>query len=137
MSDNRIGTLIKKARKEKKISQKDFAEMLDMPATTLSNYENGNRNMSIDVLRKIALKLNLSIDYMLEIWQMDYTEKQFEEYEKSNSDTFEIEEYLKRNKAEIFTINITSNLADLNAKGLEKVDNYVNDLKKIKEYCED
>ncbi len=57
----KIGNRIKKLRKDKNISQKDMANMLNIPRSTYSNYENNNREPSIKLLEKIAEILNVSL----------------------------------------------------------------------------
>lgn len=66
MANNRyyldIGTKIKNIRKERGISQKDFAHMLGIPISTLANYENNHREPSIDLLIRIYEILGVSLD---------------------------------------------------------------------------
>ncbi len=56
---------IKKIRKEKGLSQETLAEMLDVKAATISNYEKGKRKPKIKMLIKISETLNVSLDYLL------------------------------------------------------------------------
>lgn len=56
----KIGSRIKNLRIRKGISQKDMAEMLDIPRSTYSNYENDNREPSIETLEKIASILGIN-----------------------------------------------------------------------------
>ena len=53
-------------RKAAGISQKDFAQMLDIPITTLSGYENGGREPKFDLLIKMARLLSVTIDDLLQ-----------------------------------------------------------------------
>lgn len=57
-----IGENIKKYRKALNISQKDLANKLNMPISTLANYENDHREPNIDVLNKIASVLGVTIN---------------------------------------------------------------------------
>lgn len=57
-----IGENIKKYRKALNISQKDLANKLNMPISTLANYENDHREPNIDVLNKIATALGVTIN---------------------------------------------------------------------------
>lgn len=57
-----IGDKIKQIRKNKNISQKDFAEVLKIPVSTLANYENNHRDPNLEILKKIANALNISIE---------------------------------------------------------------------------
>lgn len=57
-----IGDNIKKFRMAKKISQKDFAKILDnMPISTLANYENNHREPNIETLVKMAIVLGVEV----------------------------------------------------------------------------
>lgn len=62
-----IGDKIKEIRKSRKISQKDLAKKLEMPVSTLANYENNHRKPSIDTLYKIAAALDVkTLDFLLD-----------------------------------------------------------------------
>lgn len=60
-----IGNNIKKIRKTKQISQKDFAELLKIPVSTLANYENNHREPNIETLNKISQHLNIPLKTLL------------------------------------------------------------------------
>ena len=60
-----IGENIKKYRKALNISQKDLANKLNMPISTLANYENDHREPNIDALNKIASVLGVTINDMV------------------------------------------------------------------------
>lgn len=55
-----LGDKIKQIRKDKKISQKDFAKILEIPVSTLANYENNHREPNVGTLKKIAKALETS-----------------------------------------------------------------------------
>ena len=57
-----LGAAIKKARKEKAITQEQLAERVNITAMHVKQLESGKRKPSIDVLFMIANELNLSID---------------------------------------------------------------------------
>ena len=44
-----VGRRIKKARKQRGISQKDFAKMLGVPVPNYCNFENGKANLNLYV----------------------------------------------------------------------------------------
>ena len=50
---------IKKARIAKGIKQKDMAQMLNIPYSTYSNYENGNRVPDLETVERIAKVLEM------------------------------------------------------------------------------
>jgi transcriptional regulator with XRE-family HTH domain len=59
------GTKLKELRKQKGITQKVIADYLGIKVNSYSQYENGHRNPSIDVLRKVAEFYNvLGADFM-------------------------------------------------------------------------
>ena len=73
-----VGTRIKELRKEKGISQKDFAELVGIKYSTYSNYENNNREPTKLQLKKIADKLDVSVDELLGVPEyVDTTEERF------------------------------------------------------------
>lgn len=62
----KIGDKIKIYRKQKHISQKKMAEILKIPYSTYSNYENNNRTPTADILKKIADALDISVYALIE-----------------------------------------------------------------------
>lgn len=57
---------IKNTREDLDIKQYKFAQILNLYPTTYTLYENGFRSIPIEILDKIAINLNVSIDYLLE-----------------------------------------------------------------------
>lgn len=57
---------LKEIRKSKSISQLKLAMDLNMNQNTISRYETGQREPSINELIKIADYFNVSVDYLLE-----------------------------------------------------------------------
>lgn len=55
---------VKKLRTEHKLTQKDFAESIGTTQVTLSSYENGNMNPSLEIVRNIAIKYNVSLNWL-------------------------------------------------------------------------
>ena len=49
-----FGMRLKSLRKEHDITQAEIADLLGVSATTITNYENGNRKMPIDMVVRIA-----------------------------------------------------------------------------------
>ena len=56
--DKYIGNMIRILREEKGKKQETLAEDLGIERTTLSNYEIGRRAIPLDILKKVAEKLN-------------------------------------------------------------------------------
>lgn len=61
MEQIQIGSFLKKLRKEKGITQEQFAEVLNVSARTISRWENGNNMPDISLLIKIADFFDVSI----------------------------------------------------------------------------
>ncbi|WP_407397263.1 helix-turn-helix domain-containing protein [Anaerovibrio sp.] len=65
MNNTIFGNNLKAARESKYRVQKDFAEILGIPATTYSQYETGKREPAYKMLVKISDALEVSIDELL------------------------------------------------------------------------
>jgi len=57
----KIGQRIKQLRDEKKMSQKDLAYSADLDRSYIASVENGQRNISIVNIEKIADALNVTL----------------------------------------------------------------------------
>lgn len=64
-SYGKFGENLKRYRKESKMSQKELAEKLNLSPQTISNYEKGIKNCSLDTLLKIADLFEVSTDDLL------------------------------------------------------------------------
>jgi len=58
----KIGTLIKTVRTARGIPQKEFSGRLNVSTNYLSLLENGRRNPSQDLVKKVASVLEISVD---------------------------------------------------------------------------
>ncbi|MBR5237020.1 MAG: helix-turn-helix transcriptional regulator [Clostridia bacterium] len=56
---------LKDLREDSDIKQKDIAEYLHIKQNTYSQYENGQRQLPIDILIKLAQFYKVSTDYIL------------------------------------------------------------------------
>ena len=67
MSINRyaLGERIYEARKRRKLTQSDLAEMVGISNTYLSHIENGSKNMSMDTFIDICNALGVTADELL------------------------------------------------------------------------
>jgi transcriptional regulator with XRE-family HTH domain len=54
-------------REDKDLNQKQIAEIFNIAQTTYSDYELGKTNIPIDVLKKMAIFFDTSIDYLLDM----------------------------------------------------------------------
>lgn len=58
-------------RKDKGLSQMDVAKKLCISQRSYSHYETGDTNIPLDILCKLALLHNTSIDYLLNLTDLD------------------------------------------------------------------
>lgn len=65
-NENIFGKNIKKLRGRKGLSRKEFANALDIPYTTVTNWENGTKVPKIDRIPAIAKFFNVSAADLLE-----------------------------------------------------------------------
>jgi len=56
---------LKDLREDSDLKQKEIAEHLHIKQNTYSQYENGQRQLPIDILIKLAKYYNVSTDYIL------------------------------------------------------------------------
>ncbi len=56
---------LKDLRQDKDMFQKDIAKLLDMSQTGYSQYETETNDIPTEILKKLALFYNTSIDYIL------------------------------------------------------------------------
>lgn len=62
-----FGNRLRQLRKDRKLTQQQLAELIGVKNSVISFYEVGERIPSPDVLRKLALALHVSADYLLGI----------------------------------------------------------------------
>ena len=65
MNQIKIGKFITKMRKEKKLTQEQLAEMMNVSIQMVSNLERGNKAIRIDNLVNLSQILQVSTDYIL------------------------------------------------------------------------
>ncbi|MBQ7595694.1 MAG: helix-turn-helix transcriptional regulator [Clostridia bacterium] len=58
---------LKDIREDRDVKQKDLANFLHIKQNTYSQYENGQRQLPIDILIKLSHYYNVSTDYILEL----------------------------------------------------------------------
>lgn len=59
-----FGARIKQLRRELNLSQREFAEKIGVTASSLSAYEQGQKNPSVGVAIEIAVAFNVSLDWL-------------------------------------------------------------------------
>jgi transcriptional regulator with XRE-family HTH domain len=62
MMRNELGNAIRNARMEKKLTQEKLAELVNISPVHVKQIEAGTRMPSVEVLYKISVTLNLSVD---------------------------------------------------------------------------
>ena len=64
----KVGITIRELRKEKGISQENFAYESGIDRRYMSDIENGKRNISLDILERVSEKLEIKIsDFFLRV----------------------------------------------------------------------
>lgn len=64
MNNKTVSEQLKYLRSINKKTQKEFAEFLGIPQPSVSAYENGKNNPTIDINIEIADKCNVSLDWL-------------------------------------------------------------------------
>ena len=59
--------ILRELRTSRHLTQKQLAEYLHIRQNTYSQYENGQRQLPIDILIRLALYFHTSTDYILEL----------------------------------------------------------------------
>lgn len=81
-----LANRIKELRKNEKLTQREFAKKVGCTAATLSAYENGSKSPSLDIVKGIAEKCNVSLD-----WLCGLSDKEKENIEiKTYSDLYNL-----------------------------------------------
>ncbi len=62
-----LGELLQQKRSSIKLSQKEVANAVGVNPSVISNYENGERTPSVEVLMSLASLFHCSVDYLLGI----------------------------------------------------------------------
>ena len=65
LDDVLLGKRVKIARKEKQLTQEELADLCDCTPTHICNIENGKIGISLDLLFKISILLEKSMDYFV------------------------------------------------------------------------
>lgn len=72
---------LKDIREDKDMTQTELATMLHIKQNTLSQYENGIREIPLNLLIQVALIFNTSIDYIIELTDEYTPYKRSQKYE--------------------------------------------------------
>lgn len=113
-----LGDTLVEIRTQKGMSQKSFAKLCDITPTALNYYEKNKRNPSYDVLKKMALTLDVTIDELLsdctprQVNRHDIPTLEQLEEETRGYTTDELEGYFTNKLARLFKILGVSSNAD-------------------------
>ena len=66
MNQEKIGSLIKKIRKENNLTQQDFAKKYGVTYQAVSKWENGKNIPDVSLLKEISKDFNVNIEDLLE-----------------------------------------------------------------------
>ena len=58
---------IRDIREDNDLTQKDIAKLLNVAQRTYSGYENGTRNIPVQLIVKLAIYYEVSTDYLLNL----------------------------------------------------------------------
>lgn len=122
----KIGNVIKKIRTEKGLTQKKMAELLQIPYSTYSNYENNNRTPDTDTLFRIADTLGVEV---WDLFGVDERTAKTSNLDYDEQGTMSIKSTLSDTAAEIMFL-----VQQLNKLGEQKALEQVKLLTKIPEY---
>ncbi len=119
-----IGDNIKKLRIEKRLKQSELAEKSGISRVAIGNYERGDRIPNIEIVRKIANALEISLNKLLDGSWEDYVD--------------EIKEDLGTSRSEpILLKKLTQYYDKLNSTGKHEAVKRVSELSIIPEYTEE
>lgn len=65
--------ILSELRKEKRLFQDDVAKIVNVSKSTISNWEKGKQEPSIDSIKKLSAFFNVSTDYLLGLEDDGYT----------------------------------------------------------------
>ena len=86
---------IKEIRNARNETQKEFAKFVNSTAATISAYENGTKNPSLEVVANIANKCNVSIDWLCGLSDKKQINKKIETYSDILTFLYEMSGYYK------------------------------------------
>ena len=116
---------IKELRLNKKMSQKELADVLNMKRENISNYERGTiTNIPSEVLEKIADYFDVSVDYLLD----RNVSGEYHDYSPKTMDTIN---KIMRSKNPIF-LDLIEKLAELNDEELKVLNSMADSLIALK-----
>lgn len=94
------GSIIKKLRERKNMSQDELAEQLNITRQAISRYENGDRGVNQDLLFQLASIFNVSIDEFFPPLNNGYSKQEISKEEEFDllKDTLKRKGFLDENE---------------------------------------
>lgn len=130
MNLNFLGENIKKARKEKKMTQKELAEKIHRTESSIRKYEKGIIQIPNDIIEKIAIALNISpLDL---VGTLDTWNNQFNFNGKLSEETILLQNIEKQYGKD--SIELLQLYQSLNDSGKSKILEYLLDLSENNKY---
>ena len=123
-----IGERIRDRRQSKGLTMEELGKEIGTTAATISRYELGQRNVSLEVLNNIATALEI------DLWELIGAVHYVEKLHSGES----WDSLMSANDKVIYNENLNSlveNFRKLNHHGQEKAISYVTDLTKVEDYC--
>ncbi|WP_195277047.1 helix-turn-helix domain-containing protein [Anaerotruncus rubiinfantis] len=144
------GQLIKAARRNAGLTQKELGEKLDVTYQTLAQWENDLRNPKYETLQRIADALDVTVEYLRGLtndpqaipFSMNLQEsgkghssvRKFSFSDSGTAPRTPEEAACRLQAIGEKAIEIADNLEKLNAEGQQKAADYVADLTKVPDY---
>ena len=89
MNQEKIGKFIAKIRKEKKMTQQELADKLNVTDRAVGNWENGRRLPDYSIIKDLCSKLDITINELFAGEHIKTNEKE-KQFEKNVLDIFKI-----------------------------------------------
>ena len=117
-----VGALLRQARIEADVSQKELATLLGCSTSRLSSYEYGKRPIPLSELELLAQRLNLPLDYFLDTKEGPVGEwhRREEAWQRFIEFPKEMQEFVSQ-PINIKYLEIAMRLAQMSAEGLRDI----------------
>lgn len=91
-----LGTNLKSIRESKKVSRKELAKRMNVTPTTITRYENGDRNLNFDTLSNFLINISDSESEYLKLFYSIIIETYKNSLKESTEQTRQALDYLKK-----------------------------------------
>ena len=130
-----VGTRIKTLREDKKMTQKELAQLLNVKQTAVSYWETGKREPDLDTIKAICTIFEVTYNKLLDDNWENYIEEVLEDFNENPMGTSSVP-FVDYNSSFDYSFKkrIVSYYNMLNDLGKKKVDEYIKDLIDTKKY---